>query len=134
MQKWGQLHASMAVALIAQSADGAVWPADTASRATVIRKIALRMGFRPPFRAEIMYPNVFFGNGKLCGKGCFVRYWWGSKVSGTTNVDLLLAGTNFQSLMAFIADWPRMGLPPSNSVLSTAPFGRTTTCIRTTPP
>src|SRR5579864_8790236 len=44
MQKCGQLHASMAVALIAQSADGAVWPADTPSRAITDRKAILRMG------------------------------------------------------------------------------------------
>src|ERR1700726_4877100 len=37
MQKCGQLHASIAVALMAQSAAGeAVWPADTPSRAITI--------------------------------------------------------------------------------------------------
>jgi len=45
MQKCGQLQASMAVALIAQSTVGEeVWPADTPSRAMTISNGTLRIG------------------------------------------------------------------------------------------
>src|SRR5579864_899137 len=62
MQKCGQLHASMAVALIAQSAEGAVWPADTPRRAITDRKAILRIGV-PLLSGRIIYPNVYFRKG-----------------------------------------------------------------------
>ena len=58
MQKCGQLQASIAVALIAQSAVGAeVWPADTPSRAMTTINPSLRIRFIP-FGFEIMYQEV----------------------------------------------------------------------------
>jgi hypothetical protein len=55
MQKCGQLHASIAVALMAQSAvDGKVWPADTPSRARTISNGTLRIRVTP-FQCGIIY-------------------------------------------------------------------------------
>ena len=58
MQKCGQLQASIAVALIAQSVvGGKVWPADTPSRAITVSNATLRIRVTP-FRCEIMYPKL----------------------------------------------------------------------------
>src|ERR1700680_4801175 len=60
MQKCGQLQASMAVALIAQSVGGeAVWPADTPSRAITISNGTLRIRVTS-FSCGIIYPKNGF--------------------------------------------------------------------------
>src|ERR1700680_1526056 len=83
MQKCGQLHASIAVALMAQSAAGeAVWPADTPSRAITISNGTLRIrvtsfscgiiyaknGFRKANRdtIEIEEPAIREATGRTC--------------------------------------------------------------------
>src|SRR4029077_10273466 len=47
MQKCGQLHASIAVALMAQSLLGAVWPTPATSRARTATKAVLCIGATP---------------------------------------------------------------------------------------
>jgi len=61
-------------------------------------------------------------------------YLCGSNSTRTVRVSSAGAGAYFHCLMAFIVDWPRIGLPPSSFVLLTAPLGETWTSTRTTPP
>src|SRR5258708_4542787 len=72
MQNCGQLQASIAVALIAQS-DGELWPTDMQSRAAIGRNNILRITV-PPSSAQLCagkssdassYPACFFANRTL---------------------------------------------------------------------
>src|SRR6185369_13641100 len=59
MQKCGQLQASIAVALIAQSAGGAVWPTVTPSRAAMmVTNTALRIRLTPLWGGNYIPPLV----------------------------------------------------------------------------